>query len=200
MENLFSTTGVEEVVASGGNQKYIYGGVYNDVKISNVSSGATPTGTPYLRLTMHTAEGGDQAARDFDFFFTEKAAPISMRKLKHIATKVVTEAEFETVKATNLSELVAGVAPLLKGRRLRMKFNGEEYRNAAGEVKEKATIGLPEFAEAIEPNAEYPVVADADTKLTYDKSNTYDFKKLPDAGPTDESAVNAALSGGLDDI
>ncbi len=63
---------------------------------------------------------------------------------------------------------------------MRIKFRGEEYIKQDGSVGTRAVIGLPEFAEAITADAEYPAVSD--TKLTFNLDT--DVKKLakqPDA-------------------
>lgn len=196
---MFSTKNVQETVAGGGNnQTYIYGGVYHDVRIKDVMVHTAGTGTKALRIEMYTKDGGADTARAFDFYFSEKSAKIQMAKLKHITTKVAKEAEFEAIEANNLDELAAGLKPLLKGKRLRMKFNAEQYQNQNGEVKDRPTIGLPDFAEAIVEGAEHSPVADEDTKLVYDKNNEYDYKKL-DIQPTSEDSVESDAMG-LDDL
>ena len=51
------------------------------------------------------------------------------------------------------------------------------------------------FAEAIQEGSEYPVVTASESKLTFDKNNQYDFKKLPkdaDVAPQQGMAVNSA--------
>lgn len=195
MSNLFSNKGVEEAVIGGGNQKYIYGGVFHDVVISDVRSGASSQkGTPFIELDMHTREGGPATKRAFQFYMSEGAAKTSKSKLRHIATKIVKLAEFEAVEANTLEEYTDAIADLIKGQSLRMKFTAEQYRNANGEVKDAARIGLPEFAEAIQDGAEFAPVADEDTKLTYDKNSQWDFKRLP-IEPTDEGALNGATQG-----
>jgi len=68
---------------------------------------------------------------------------------------------------------------------LRIKFIGEEYQNQAGDIKEAARIGYPNFAEAIEEGAEYPPVADEDSEFFYNPEK--DLTKLK----VDSTPVNA---------
>lgn len=194
MGNLFSTQGVEETPKSSKVGKYIYGGIYHNIVISDVKSGESANGIPYVEVTMHTKEGGVEAARSFNFYFSEAAAKVSMSKLKHISTKIVTLQQFEEINATSSSELAEALRELLKGESLRVKFTSEEYINQSGEVKERANLGLPDFAEAIQEGAEYPVIADEDTKLTYDKTDKYDHKKV--VAPTSEKGLGSS-SGSL---
>lgn len=200
MSNLFSTKGVSEEGKKGNGQQYIYGGVYNKVNIKSVKANSDKT--PYIAIEMFTDEGGADTSREFRFYFTEKAAPVSMSKLKHIATKVVTEAEFEAIVANDVHDLARQLSDLIRGGKLRMKFTAEQYENNNGEVKDRPLIGLPPFAEAIMPGAEYPVVADDKTELTYDKNNQYDYKKLAGAAPTKEDSLEevAQSSIGIDDL
>jgi hypothetical protein len=177
MADLFNFATVEEKVSTGeGSQKYIYPGIRHQVVIKNVSEGKTPSGTPFIEVEMYSKEGGPETAKKFPFYTSPAAIAKSMEKIKHIATKIVKEEALN--KATSVEEL----RDLLKGGVLRMKFTGEEYKNANNEIKEKALIGLAPFAEAIEDGAEHAPIADADTKLKFDKNNTYDFKKLVESG------------------
>lgn len=190
--NLFSNKGVEEAKGGGSNQKYIYGGVYHDVNIGKVSADTTPNGTPVLNVELYTTEGGKDAAKEFPFYFSAKAAQMSKEKLKHIATKVVKASEFEAIEASNLNEYAEAVNDLLKGGRLRLKFIAEEYENSNGEIKEAAKIGLAPFAEATQEGAEYAPVTDEDTELTFDKKNKYDFKALPKSASNEEEVGETA--------
>lgn len=179
MENLFSNKNVKEEVKTGNNQQYIYGGVYHNVIIKEITSGESSVKkTPFVRVSMYTKEGGDQTARNFDLYMSENAAETSKKKLKHIATKIVTDAEFSEIEVDTLEEYADALNSLLKGQSLRMKFTQEDYLNNNDEVKQSPRIGLPNFAEATQKGAEYEPVADEDTKLVYDPNNRFDYKKL----------------------
>lgn len=190
MSNLFSTKGIKETTSS--NQKYIYGGVYHDVVISNVAAGlSSQKQTPYVVIEMYTAEGGKESAKEFQFYFSENAAEKSMVKIQHIFTKIGKLEDFENIVANDTVSFAAAIKPLIINGHLRMKFTAEQYENTAGEVKDVARIGLPPFAEAIAPGSSNEVVADADTALVYDKNNQWDYKKLavnPDINSSNNDA------------
>lgn len=189
MADLFNFASVEEKQVGGGNsQKYIYPGIRHRVVIKNVTEGKTPGGTPFIEFELYSKEGGPETSRKFQFYTSEKAIAKSMEKIKHIATKVVTEEELNNAKS------VEELRDLLKGKVLRMKFTGEEYQNTSGEIKSRALIGLAPFAEAVEEGAAHPPVADEDTKLKFDDKNPYDFKKLevaPSETPSEDGAKAA---------
>ena len=197
MENLFSNKNVTEATSKGNSQQYIYGGVYHKVNIKSVK--ANTDKTPCIEIDMFSEEGGADTSRTFRFYMSERAAKISQSKLMHIATKVVKEADFKAIEATDINDYARQLSDLLRGRKLRMKFTAEQYENQNGEVKDRPNIGLPVFAEAIEAGAEYPVVADADTELVYDKNNEYDYKKLPGVTATSEKVLESA-SMSMDDL
>lgn len=172
----FGEVEVRENVGGGNSQKYIYPGIRHHVVIKDVKAGKNANNTPFIELIMYTKEGGPETARSFTLYTSPGALPKTQEKLKHIATKVATLEEVEAAKD------VESLRDLLKGKSLRMKFIGKEYKNANGELKERADIGLAPFAEAIEEGAAYPVVSDEDTKLTFDKNNSYDFEKYKEEG------------------
>lgn len=178
MSNIFSNQGVNETVERKGG-KYIYPGIYNNVVIKGVTSGQSKNKqTPYVAVEFYTEEGGPVNSKSFEFYMSENAADMSKTKLKHIATKVGTAEAFDSINANDLQGYAIELNKIMQGRRLRMKFTGEQYENAQGEVKDAARIGLPPFAEAIEAGAAHAPVSDDNTQLTFDKNNEYDFKKL----------------------
>ena len=183
---MFDLSNVEEKVG-GGPRLYIYPGVLN-VTINGWSSGTNPNGKDYIELELTTVEamkeGKENASKKFQFYMTDNAQKQALVNIKHIVTKVTKEANMKP--ASDLAGFAAMLNSISKGKSYRQKFTGEEYEYN-GEIKETARIGLPVFAEAINPGADYEPVADADTKLTYDKNNKYDFKPFV----KDASAVNA---------
>lgn len=188
--SMFDLNSVEERSNSGKADLYIYPGVRR-VIIEEWSKGESSQGTPVIKVKLITTaakEAGTEASKEFNFYMTEKAQEMSLRKIKHILTKVTKEANIKSVSSAD--EFVTMLNNLSKGKEIRIKFSGrEDLYN--GEVKEFAQIGLPDFAEAVIDGAEYPAVSDEDTKLTYDKNNQYDFRKLP-ADQTPESQVGSA--------
>lgn len=186
MADLFNFKEVEEKESVGGNsQKYIYPGIRHNVVIKDLKAGVNPNGTPFIEIFLYTKEGGPDTVKGFKFYTSAGALPKTQEKLKHIATKVATLEQVEGAKT------VEDLRDLLKGNSLRLKFIGREYKNSNGELKEAAEIGLAPFAEAIQEEAAYPVVADEDTKLVYDKTNPYDFKKLEEEGTDSPEPVSS---------
>jgi hypothetical protein len=159
--------------------KYIRPGVL-DVTIKSVKGETNQNGNPTIVFSMHLVDGDAEATTDFRFYLSEKAAVTSYKKIRHIFTKVVKDADYLAATADSVEGLGEAYNTKLAGKSLRIKFRGEEYLKQDGNTGTRAVIGLPEFAEAILDGAEYPVVAD--TKLTFNAE--VDVKKLtkqPDA-------------------
>ena len=190
---MFDLSNVKEG-GSGVNETYIYPGVRNNVKIVKWAAGKSAQGTDYVSVFLQTKQGKEANVEptEFRFYVSEKALPTSLSKIKHIVTKVATEEKFASVQPSNVTELVEHLNDVSRGGVLRMRFNGEQYVNSAGEVKEKAVIGLPEFAEAIEEGAQYPPVANADTKLVFDKTKHLKLLDKKDATPEAEVEQSTA--------
>ena len=202
---LFSTkvSEVSEERKSGSNQDYIYPGIKHAVTIHKVETGEAKTGTPFIELFFHTKEKGVESSKGIKLYITAKTADNVLVQLMHMATKVMTRKEFnEELDSTNVKTLAESFGAMMKGQFFRMKFNGQQYVNAAGDVRDNAKIPYsPEFAEAIQGGAEYEAVSDEDTKLTFDKTNQYDYKVLSESEkPTPESTVDNTVSGGIGDL
>ena len=156
-------------------------GVNDSVIITDVVSGATQTGTPFIQINV-MFEGAD-AAKDsttLKLYMSPKAKDISMQKIMHIHQAVN---KLELLKSRNMSTLEE-VAMALKAmwinKKLRLKLTGEEYvgvdKEGAPKTKVKLNIPFAPFAEAMQPGAEFAIAVD--TKLVFDKSNKYDYKPL----------------------
>lgn len=187
---MFNLKEVEEITG-GNNQTYIRPGILHDVIISKwVKGESINKKTPYIGLQLVTREGkkANIDPRQFEFYITEKSQSQSISKIKHIVTKVIKEEEFSSKSPNSIEEFVEHLNDISKGCSLRFKFAGEEYLNSNNEIKTKALLGFPPFAEAINEGAEFEPVSDSETKLTYDENNKYDFKRLPK--PTDESDMD----------
>lgn len=191
---MFDLSNVQENAGGNGNL-YIYPGVRN-VTINGWASGTNQNGKDFIEVELTTVEamkeGKENASKKFQFYLSDAARDQSLTKIKHIITKVAKEAQMTAQPDT--ASFVAMLNSISKGKSYRQKFTGEEYEYN-GEIKTAARIGLPSFAEAINEGAEYPVVADADTKLTYDENNKYDFKKLAvDATPNPTASAPAGVN------
>lgn len=195
--SMFNLSEVEEKSAGNGNL-YIYPGIREVVINKWIHGKSTNKGTPFIAVELTTVEGkaaGNVDPRSFEFYLTDKTMKMTLSKIKHIVTKITTEEKFASKNPADEEEMVEHLNDLTRGETLRIKFTGEERLNAKGEIKDNATIGLPDFAEAIQEGAKYPVVPASESKLTFDKNNQYDFKKLPkDANTVPEQgmAVNSA--------
>lgn len=159
--------------------KYIRPGIF-DVTIKSVKGETNQNGNPTIVFSIHLVDGDAEATTDFRFYLSEKAAVTSYKKIRHIFTKVVKDADYLAAKASNIEELGEVYNNKLAGNSLRIKFRGEEYIKQDGSTGTRAVIGLPEFAEAIQDGAEYPAVSK--TTMTFNPET--DIKKLtkvPDA-------------------
>lgn len=172
---MFSTQGTEEKVRES---KYLRPGVH-DAIIANIEGVTPESGSPYIKLDIHKANATAEFSTEVRFYMTDKGQQKSLQKIFHLATRIVKASDINAVTAENLAEYGTKLNALLSGKSVRLKFIGEEYLNASQEVKVKTTLGLPPFAEANTEGAEHPVVSLENTKLVYDPTNQYDYKKLP---------------------
>ena len=181
---MFGAKDVKETQGGG----YIKPGIH-EVTIDSVTGGYSTTGTPKLTFKLYLKDGDSSKAQDFNIFISEKSEEMAYRKIKHIFTKVSTEENYNTVTGSTIEELAEQYDKILAGNSLRIKFTGEEYINSENKIKVRPGLGLPTFAEAIQPGSSFPVVASNESKLVYDSNNQYDYKKVaavPDAPKLDE--------------
>lgn len=155
---MFTTKGVSD---SG--SKYISYGV-QEVTITGVGSKeAEGQSSPSVYVDFKELRG--DKVLNVRFAFSEKAAKYSLRKLKHLLTKVVTEkevAEFDNREFTSVTELAKAFDEKLKNKSLRIKFNGKEVAATEGKSNWwKAQLGFPPFAETLATNP---------STLTFDKN------------------------------
>ena len=158
--------------------KYIRPGIH-EVTIKSVKGEVNQNGNPVITFSLYLKDGDAEATTDFRFYLSEKAAPTSYKKIRHIFTKVVKDADYLSSKANTIEELGEVYNNKLAGNSLRIKFNGEGYLKQDGNTGLRASIGLPEFAEAIQDGAEYPAVAS--TKLVFNEDrDVKPVAKVPD--------------------
>lgn len=153
--------------------KYIRPGIH-EVTIKSVKGELNANGNPTITVSLHLVDGDADATTDMRFYLSDKAAESTYKKIRHIFTKVVKDADYLAAKAENIEELGEVYNNKLSGNSLRIKFRGEEYLKQDGTTGVRSVIGYPEFAEAIQEGAEYPVVAV--TKMTFNPDT--DIKKL----------------------
>jgi hypothetical protein len=155
--------------------KYIEPGVHR-VRIAGIEGVDSETGASYVQITF---EDADEKTAQIRFYMSERAIARSIQKIKHLATKMVTEEKIDAIEADNLEDYGSALDTLLGGKSCRVKFTGEEVDG---------------IAEATKEGAEYDPVSDEDTKLVLDKTNKYDWKPLPtaDVEISDEEVEEAA--------
>jgi len=197
---------------SGGGM-YIKPGVH-EVTVGNVTGSMTQTGSPKITVELFMVGGEPENARKFDFIFGDKvftfgkdtnmtSYKMSMNKLLHINNAITKRTAFvDAVTASGLpldtlpnEEQLQAFAEELRNRWLnesfRAKIVAEEYLKGDGSVGIGTKIGMPSFAEPIVDTAEYPRVEV--TKLTYDPTNQYDYKKLAVAPSPSTSGATPAF-------
>lgn len=183
----FGTKGTQELTGGG---KYIRPGINHNVVIDSVKG--VNESKPYIEFLFRTPKAtAEEGNRQRFYMHTEGSLALNTARLKHIATKVVTESEIDNISANDIMDYGAKLNKLLSGKRLRMKFIAEEYVKADGSVGVRSVLPVQNFAEAINPGAEYPIVKDADTKLKYDENNTYDYKRLSEAPKSSETVTSS---------
>jgi hypothetical protein len=180
----FSTSNVKE----GG---YIRPGI-QEVTISKVE-GVVQNDKPRVDITMFREGGDDKSATTIRMYMsTDKAQLYALRKIKHLATNVVTEDKIDAIEAESIEDYGSQLNALLAGNNVRVKFIGEEYENQNGEIKVRANIGLPPFAEAIQEGAKHAVKTVSELK--FDETNQYDFKRMERAEPSSSSEDSTSPS------
>lgn len=184
---MYSTKGVVE----GGGNEFIKPGIVENVTVKGITVPDVEEGkAPYILIDMVSGLG-DKG--DFKFYFSEKAAPTSLRKLKHMMTKFIDEVDVDSIEAKDLTTYAAKVAKVLVGKTYTFfKFVGKEIEGKTlenGKVSSKeeetrnwmkAEIGLPSFCEVTETS-----------KLRMDKTNKYDWELLPKSDSNPSPALEA---------
>jgi hypothetical protein len=161
-----TTFNFAEVQSSKEVKPVIRPGVNENITVGLLTEELTEKGKKVIRVPFTSADGAELV---IDMSMEGGAPPYTMRKIKHLMTKVADE---DTVNAAaNLDAVNA----ILKGQTLRIKFTGEEYVSTRdGKVYVKTVLGLPNFAEAMTTSKEM-------SALVYDTNNQYDLKKVNQA-------------------
>tara|TARA_R110000868_G_scaffold386141_1_gene654333 strand:+ start:456 stop:1007 length:552 start_codon:yes stop_codon:yes gene_type:complete len=178
----FSTAGVQE--APEFENKWIKAGINENVVLHSIEAivPEDTTKSPYLEFGFRLSNGTDQDLNKVKFYMSDSAATKSIEKIKHIATKLVTEEQIDAVTGTDLASYGKALNNLLSGKVIReMKFVGEEYLKD-GKVRVAAKLGLPKFASK-----------EVGT-LKYNPNSEYDLVKLPVA---DAEITTVAAGDGL---
>lgn len=171
----------EEIVDTVYESKFIRPGIIENVVIGGIQAITSPNGKPYVEVLFYKDTATPEDGAKIRFYMTDATVKYSIKKLKHLATKVVSTEDFDAADKTAKTHEQFGenINKLLKGKTIRrMKFTGEEYVGTDGNVKLRSSIGLPGFAEGADVTK---------SKLVFDETNQYDVKRLPKA--TTESNI-----------
>lgn len=178
---MFSTKNVE---GSANSSSYITYGI-NDVTIVGFKS--KDENNLDLELKLKGAE--DSNANSYRFWLTgeEKSIERNMSKLKAIQLAVMTMEEANTIEGTDLNDFINKLNAKMIGKSFRAKFIGKEVaKNDGNGVIVFTDLPYMYFTEAIEEGAELPAIPDIkNTKLKFDQSNQYDYRKLESTPETD---------------
>lgn len=136
-------------------------GVNEAIKIGTLTDELTVNGKKVIRVPFSNSEG---AELNIDMSMEGNAPTYTLRKLKHMMTKIASE------EVVNAATTLGDINKILSGQILRMKFTGEEFVKD-GKTYVRTTLGLPDFAEPTSVPANQ-------SKLTYNPDNQYDLKRV----------------------
>lgn len=155
----------------------------HDVKVVSVIGGvSTLKKTPYVEITFENAYGNHRET--FYFAKTGKSQEISLEKIKHLATKMITEDELNAISAADVNEYAAKLNVALVNKNVRIKLSGEEeWSTKNGKMFVKRQFNFYPWAESA-------AVPFGQTKLKFNKNNLGDYKPL-------KSAAEASAEPGL---
>lgn len=185
---MFSFKNVED--PKGFESKFIEPGIHV-VTVKEVKG--VSVGTPYIMFTFEK-EG---KTVDVKFYMTEAASVINMPRIKHLANKIIKNADLESITG-DVVDVGLGLNKKLVNKKVRIKFCGEEIEGKIGDDGEKkpnwfkSVIGFSNFAEAVIEGAEYPPVPESMSKLKFDPNNKYDMKRLETS--TSKEELEAGLT------
>jgi hypothetical protein len=157
------TFNFSDVQAGSSAKPSIKPGIHENVTLGSITSETTPNGKAVIRVPFSLDNG---AELNIDMSMEGNAPQYTMRKLKHMMTKVVDE------NVVNSATTLQDINKILSGKKLRMKFTGEEYVSQRdGKVYVKTVLGLPNFAEPMTITSEM-------SALTYNPNIEYDLKRV----------------------
>jgi hypothetical protein len=159
MEQLkFGFAGVESAVNTFKDR--IEPGVH-EVKILGVTIEENKNGKKYIAIKCESLDGSAEHEEKM-YISTDKGMEATTSRIKHLL-EVVVQKPIET------EVTVESISKSLKNKEVRIKFTGEEFLNSKGDVAVAASFAFKSFAEHMSVNP---------SKLKYNPSNSYDYKKL----------------------
>lgn len=165
-------------VETGGNFKYIQPGI-EEVIVSKIETGKNSVGNDYLEITVTNKEGATcnnrySLSTTVREGATKCAWDITKNQLFQLFLSTgTTEDKIKTAMgdAKTTEQLAESASTILVGKKIRMKFNGEEREGKTpGSTWVLTKFGTGLFAENLSVNP---------TKLTY--SDAKNIKRLPTA-------------------
>lgn len=141
-----------------------------EVKITGIEAKEIDVVVP--SILMNFQEINSNKTVNVSFSFSERASQFSLRKIKHIATKIVTEKDIDDINTNTVTEYAEALKKLILNKEVRIKFNGEEIDGQKNGKRNwfKSVIGFAPFAESISVSMEQ-------TSLRFDELR--DIKRLP---------------------
>ena len=178
---MFGTKDVEEGRSV---QKWIRPGV-QEVVIDSVQG--IDADKAYLEFKFRLLDSGPEDCNAQRMYIhTAKSLRLNLSRIKYIAKHVVNEQEIDNCESESVLEYGEQLDAILSGKKLRMKFNGEQYIKD-GQIKTRVTMPLNNFCEALIPGAAYPVVPAEMYALRYIEATDLKTVPVPSEVPTDES-------------
>lgn len=153
---------------------YITPGI-SEVTITSFESKNNRFDDPIIEVTFKTVDGTSSLVEELTAK-TEakdgKKSPMDMTmiKLRHIARAIIGEENLGLLNGTNMEEFIAACNTHLTNKPYRQKFAGQEIISN-GKSWDKALVPLPGKEAMAEP------LSVEVSKLTYDKNNSYDYRK-----------------------
>lgn len=176
---------------TSGDPSRIEAGV-RDVVIVKVEEGTLPYGNndPSVDITFQETDSKATHTEKFSMSTEipedkEKSTQDrNLERIKHIGTKIVDETTFNTIK--NVNQLSA----LLVGKKVRIKFAAREYQDKEGNLRVATQLPNFFFAESITVTP---------TKLKYDPTNKWDYKKLNGVTPSLNGVAKTSVEASVTD-
>lgn len=163
---------------SSGKSIYLSKGINANVVIGPITATTPDTGSPYLSIVLYKDNATLEQGTTFKLYMSENARKASLKKISHLAKKIISkEALLEINNAsTSLDDFAANLSAAITDSTIRwFKLCAEQYMNANNEIKDRLTIGLPDFASQ-----------DENHNLKWDSENKYDYRKLETANVTND--------------
>lgn len=164
--------------------KYLKMGINNNVVIGKLEGVEPESGSPYIDINFHLDGATEAEGKKVRFYLSEKAEEHSLKKIVHIATKVVSREIVDNIVSDDLKDYATKLGKLITGKKIdELLFSGRE-RNTGTKTVTDLSFPLPPFAR--QKNS-------SDTPLVFDPNNQYHWEKLP-VPDAEKISSNGALN------